>query len=133
MISAVVPGTVGFRHGSAALVVLVLVLASPTPAPPEVPVGVVVPVAAETHWLGLDPVIPGASGGVAGLPTVPLGAPWLAGWPAAGLAPPGAGVAPPAPALLALAAGATVSANAARLGRISRFPRISLSWACGVS
>ena len=128
MIWPVVPGTVGFGHGSAAVVAVGLKLGSPTPAPPEVAVAVGADgaVGAGTHWLG-DCVGP-LNGGSAVLLTA--GVPLVVGAGLAGNipAPP-----PPLPPVLALALAAPVSANAAKLGSIRRIPRMSLSWACGVS
>src|SRR5690349_16905616 len=110
MISAVVPGTVGLAHGSAAVVALT----PPTPAPPEVAVAV----GPAAHSAGLDPVTP--LGVVVGLAA--------AGVPA--LPPPAEGMAPPP--VLALAPDAPASANAAKLGS-TKWPtrKSSLSWACG--
>src|SRR5690349_2548768 len=55
MIWAVLPGTVGFGHGSAAVAALVLELwlepVPPKPAPPEVAVAVGV-LGVDAHWLG---------------------------------------------------------------------------------
>ena len=118
MILPVVPGTVGFGHGSAAVVAIGLKLGSPTPAPPEVAVAVGADgaVGAGTHWLG-DCVGP-LNGGSAVLLTA--GVPLVVG---AGLA----GNIPAPPPTLALALAAPVSANAAKLGSIRRIPRISLS------
>jgi hypothetical protein len=114
MISAVVPGTVGLGHGSAAVVAF----APPTPTPPEVAVAVGV----DAHWAGLLPVTPLGVVGVVGLVAV--------GVPA--LTPPAERVAPPP--VLALALLAPASANAAKLGSMKWATRkSSLSWACGVS
>src|SRR5438067_12455325 len=95
MIWAVVPGTVGLGHGSAAVVAF----APPTPAAPEVAVAVGV----AAHCAGLLPVMPLGAVGVVGVAAV--GAPALA-LPAAGVPPP----------VLALALVAPASANAAKLG-----------------
>src|ERR1700733_5831506 len=97
MILPVIPDTVGWGHGSAALVAFVLP-APPMPAPPDVPVAEGVPV----HC-------PGPCVGPLKLGSVM--APALVGVVA--LAPP-AEVAPPR--VLALAVGAPASANAARDG-----------------
>jgi hypothetical protein len=99
MISAVVPGTVGFGQGIGADGADGALL--PIPAPPEVAVAV----GDDVHAAGLDPV--GAAGD--GKLVVPV------------------------PTVLAAALGAPASANAARLGSISRLTRMSLSSAYGVS
>jgi hypothetical protein len=115
MISPVVPGTVGFGHGSGFAGASV----PPTPTPPDVALAVGV----EEHWLGLLPVTPLGAVGAAGT---------LGGVVAPVLVPPAAAI--PPPPVLALAAETLLSANAAKLGSIRWATRKrSLSWACGVS
>ena len=117
MISAVMPGTVGFAQGSAADTP---VPDGPMPAPPEVALAVGEDV---VHSAGLDPVVvPGDGVPVVPVPVVPIGP--VGAVPLA-VVPADAGAAPPPP-LLALAPEAPASARTAKPGSIRCATRKSL-------
>src|SRR5438477_1748505 len=105
MICPVAPGTVGCGHG--------IVGAGPMPTPPELAAALGVDVHGPPS--AIRPEIRPAPAEVAA-PDLTL--------PAVAIAP---------PHVFALALDAPARTNAARLGSIRRIPRMSLSWACGVS